>query len=163
MRFNLWLWTSLFQDNENIQKEGRGRGKVSVRLYRKLPNARDWFLVLFPHIHCGYSLVLWMWCIVEVNRYLLTKWQFHSDWLEQKFCHWNNDWFFFLKRCFVFFSFCVWPHHVACAILVPRPGRKPTPSAAEAPCLNHWTTEEVLNDWWLIYLTRHVVQWRTGG
>lgn len=85
-----------------------------------------------------------------------------TDWNKSFVIETMTD-FFFKKGVLFFFSFCVWPHHVACAILVPRPGRKPTPSAVEAPCLNHWTTEEVLNDWWLIYLTRHVVQWRTGG
>ena len=33
-----------------------------------------------------------------------------------------------------------WPRHMACGILVPRLGIKPTPPAMEAQCLNHWTT-----------------------
>ena len=33
---------------------------------------------------------------------------------------------FFLKILFIF-----WPHHMACEILVPQPGKKPTPSALE--------------------------------
>ena len=39
----------------------------------------------------------------------------------------------------------IWLHYVACGILVPRPGIKPTPPALEAWSLNHWTTREVLN------------------
>ena len=36
-----------------------------------------------------------------------------------------------------------WPHHVACGILVPRPGIWPMPPALEVWSLNHWTTREV--------------------
>ena len=37
----------------------------------------------------------------------------------------------------------LWPHCVACGILVPQPGTKPAPPAVEAQSLNHWTTREV--------------------
>ena len=33
--------------------------------------------------------------------------------------------------------------HVACGILVPRPGIEPRPPAVEAWSLNHWTAREV--------------------
>ena len=49
---------------------------------------------------------------------------------------------------FLFFFF--WPHCVACGILVPRPGIKPTSPAVEAWSLNHWTAREILHldsDW----------------
>ena len=36
-----------------------------------------------------------------------------------------------------------WLYHVACGILVPRPGIKPTPPTVEAWSLNHWTAREV--------------------
>jgi len=36
----------------------------------------------------------------------------------------------------------VWPHSVACGILVPPPGIEPMPSALRAPSLTHWTSRE---------------------
>ena len=36
----------------------------------------------------------------------------------------------------------VWPHHVACRTLVPRPGIKPVPPAVEMWSPNHWTARE---------------------
>ena len=36
-----------------------------------------------------------------------------------------------------------WPHHMACGILLPRPGIKLAPSAVGAQSLNHWTVREV--------------------
>ena len=39
----------------------------------------------------------------------------------------------------IFFFYC----NVACGILVPRPGIKPTPLALEEWSLNHWTSREV--------------------
>ena len=38
---------------------------------------------------------------------------------------------------------CVSVHHVACGILVPRPGIEPVSTAVEAPSLNPWTAREV--------------------
>ena len=46
-------------------------------------------------------------------------------------------------------NFFFWPCHVACDILVPWPGIKPTSPALEAQCLNHWITREVLWSWTL--------------
>ena len=43
----------------------------------------------------------------------------------------------------IFFIF--WPCHVACGILVPQPGIKPTLPALEAQSLNHWTARKVLS------------------
>ena len=37
-------------------------------------------------------------------------------------------------------------HHMACGILVPRPGIEPVSPALEAQNLNHWTISEVLKD-----------------
>ena len=34
-------------------------------------------------------------------------------------------------------------HHIACGILVPGPGMKPSPLIVEVQCLNHWTAREV--------------------
>ena len=44
------------------------------------------------------------------------------------------------KVCPFFFFF--WPHQVACGILVPQPGIKPSLPALGAPSLNHWTARE---------------------
>ena len=42
-----------------------------------------------------------------------------------------------------FWVFCfVWPPHVACGILIPRPGIKPMLPAVEAWSPNHWTARE---------------------
>ena len=43
---------------------------------------------------------------------------------------------------FVFF-FNLLAAHMACGILVPRPGTKPTPPALALQSLSHWTTREV--------------------
>ena len=40
-------------------------------------------------------------------------------------------------------SFFFLPHRMACRILVPQPGIKPTPPALEAWSLNHWMAREV--------------------
>ena len=45
--------------------------------------------------------------------------------------------------CCCLFGF-FWPCHVACGILVPRPGTEPVPPAVEVQSLNHWTAREVL-------------------
>ena len=45
------------------------------------------------------------------------------------------------KKKNFFFNF--WLHHVACGILVPRPGIKPAPPALETQSLNHWTARDV--------------------
>ena len=37
-----------------------------------------------------------------------------------------------------FFFLC--PHHVACGMLAPQPGRKSVPASVEAWSLNHWTS-----------------------
>ena len=34
-------------------------------------------------------------------------------------------------------------HHIACGILVPGSGMKPSPPIVEVQCLNHWTAGEV--------------------
>ena len=47
---------------------------------------------------------------------------------------------FFFRFSFVLF----WLRHVACGILVPQPGIKPTAPALEVQGLNHWTAGEVL-------------------
>ena len=44
---------------------------------------------------------------------------------------------------FDIFYYFFWPRHVACGILVPRPGIKPAPPAVEARSPNHWTAREV--------------------
>ena len=46
------------------------------------------------------------------------------------------------KICSCFFV-CFWPHHVACGILVPRPGIKSASLHLEAWSLNPWATREV--------------------
>ena len=43
----------------------------------------------------------------------------------------------------LFFFFFFFFGHMACRILVPRPGIKPLPPALEAQSLNHWTAREV--------------------
>ena len=48
--------------------------------------------------------------------------------------------FFSFLFCFVLFWLC----HVACGVLVPQPGIKPTAPALEVQGLNHWTAGEVL-------------------
>ena len=40
-------------------------------------------------------------------------------------------------------EFLFWLCHMACGILVPQPGTKPTPPALEASSLNSWTAREV--------------------
>ena len=47
--------------------------------------------------------------------------------------------------CTLFLFIYFWPCHVACGILVPRPGIEPTPPALGARSLNPWTTGEVLH------------------
>ena len=50
--------------------------------------------------------------------------------------------FCFVLRCYLFVYF--WPCPVACRILFPRPGIKPSTSAVKVQSLNnHWTTREV--------------------
>ena len=39
-------------------------------------------------------------------------------------------------------TFFFWLHHVACGILVSRPGTEPVPPAVEAQRPNHWTTRD---------------------
>ena len=41
-----------------------------------------------------------------------------------------------------FFVLFFWPSHMACGILVPRPGIEPGLSAVKARSPNHWTTRE---------------------
>ena len=51
-----------------------------------------------------------------------------------------------LKSCFalpVCLSVCLWPHYVACGILVLQPMPETVPPAVEVWSLNHWTTREV--------------------
>ena len=50
-------------------------------------------------------------------------------------------WSYLRFGVFIFYIFR--PCHVACRILVPRPGIEPAPPAVEAQHLNHWTTREV--------------------
>ena len=45
--------------------------------------------------------------------------------------------------CPLLFVCLFWPCHVACGILVPRPGMEPIPPAVEVRSLNHWTAREV--------------------
>ena len=47
--------------------------------------------------------------------------------------------FIFLQKSFTSF----WLHGMACGILVPQLGMKPTPFPVEAERLNHWTNREV--------------------
>ena len=61
-----------------------------------------------------------------------------------------------LFLCFFFFFF--WPCHLACGILVPRPGIKPVAPAVEARSPNHWTTTEFLPDFYLPNLHNCVTQ-----
>ena len=42
-------------------------------------------------------------------------------------------------------TFFFWPCHVACRILVPRPGIKLGPPAVEAQSPNHWPAREFLS------------------
>ena len=48
------------------------------------------------------------------------------------------------KKCPLTVCLFVWLCHMACGILVPRPGIEPTPLALHACSLNHWTAREVL-------------------
>ena len=41
--------------------------------------------------------------------------------------------------------FCLWPHRVACGILLPRLGIEPLPPTVGIWSLNLWTTREVLS------------------
>ena len=52
---------------------------------------------------------------------------------------------FILFYYFILFYFilCFRPRHMACGILVPRPGIKPVPPALGAWSHNHWTTRDV--------------------
>ena len=50
-------------------------------------------------------------------------------------------WGFFF--CFVFIVLNIWLHRAACRIVIPLPGIKHVPPAAEAQSLNHWTAREV--------------------
>ena len=43
----------------------------------------------------------------------------------------------------IFFVFFFWPCHVACGVLVPRPGSKPMPPAVDVQSYNHCTAREV--------------------
>ena len=45
--------------------------------------------------------------------------------------------------CFSVIFILFWLRHVACGLLVPWPGSKPTPLALEARSLSHWATREV--------------------
>ena len=52
----------------------------------------------------------------------------------------------------------IWPHHVACRILVPQPGTEPRPWQWMCLSPNHWTTREFpfywtrsLNECWIKY------------
>jgi hypothetical protein len=48
-----------------------------------------------------------------------------------------------LRELTLFLFFIFWPSLVACGILVPQQGIKPSPPALEGWSLNHWTTTEV--------------------
>ena len=53
----------------------------------------------------------------------------------------------FTGFCFVLFCFC----HLACEILVSRPGIEPVPAAVKkAQNLNHWITRE-FSDWFVVF------------
>ena len=45
---------------------------------------------------------------------------------------------------FFFFFFFGWPHHMACGILVLRPGIEPRSLVVKVQSLNHWTARECL-------------------
>ena len=63
--------------------------------------------------------------------------------------NWNQEW----ERDVLFFFFKnYWPCCVACGNLVPQPGIKPEPSAAETWNPNHWTTTEVPEISYSLYL-----------
>ena len=73
---------------------------------------------------------------VHTSSLLLT-----DVWIVFKACGGVND--FYKDRQvqanYYIFNFCFLAHHMACRILVPRPGIKPLLPAAEAQNLNHWT------------------------
>ena len=57
--------------------------------------------------------------------------------------------------------FFFWLCHVACGILVPRPGIEPMASAVEVPHLNHWAAREA--PWSLILRNLQKVNPRIGS
>ena len=57
--------------------------------------------------------------------------------------------FYYLK------IFLLWPHHMACGILVPQPGIKPVSSAVRVQSPNHGTTGEFP----LLVLALHALWW----
>ena len=62
-----------------------------------------------------------------------------KDLCQRLICGWWDlgIYIFFFSSSFFFF----WPHHMACGILVPRPGLEPP--AVEAQSLNHWIARQV--------------------
>ena len=46
-----------------------------------------------------------------------------------------NDWKDNVTRMFIEFIIIIWPHHLACAILIPQPGIKSVPPAVEGQVL----------------------------
>ena len=53
---------------------------------------------------------------------------------------WSLERFFYFKKLFIYLF--IWPHCVACGILVPWPGIEPTFSAVKVRSLNHWIARE---------------------
>ena len=66
---------------------------------------------------------------------------------QRKLQGWDCNLFFFFFLTHSWFNlinlFMFWPHHVACGILVPRPGIEPGPPALGMWSLTHWTTRDV--------------------
>ena len=56
------------------------------------------------------------------------------------------------KMLLEFYLFLIWPRHVACEILVPRPGIEPVPLAVKAQRPNCWTAREFPASQILMYI-----------
>ena len=70
------------------------------------------------------------------------------------------DWFIFLNFLFYFYFYYYYHYHLffGCSgwyagILVPWPGIKFMPPAVEAWSLNHWTSREIPDSWFLFFYT----------
>ena len=108
------------------------------------------------HLHsiaCGYSVLpiplLKRWsfphCVV-LAPFLKLTWQYTLGFISglSILFYWSVCLFlcqYHTVFCFVCFGF-FWLCHMACGILVPRPGIKPMPPAVEAWSPNHWTARE---------------------
>ena len=105
------------------------------------PSYPFWFEYFLIHPMCrSHSADFWIfWWNFSTRHYRFAVFVGEGEFRSLLYLHlglvfWVLFWF---GLVFWFFG------HLACRILVPRPGVEPAPAAVEVQSLNHWTTREV--------------------